>query len=533
MTQYSITGHLKTTATRLFVAMLILSVAFVLRLIVLPIESGLPYITFYPATIICFYFCGNRIGGFQVILSAAVGYFVFAHPYWSFEYKIEGVVPVVAYLFTAVLVGYIVSIKKKSERRYQALLEDQTDFISRFNADGTITYVNQAYCDYFGISKDVLIGSSWKPVAHEDDLQMIQAKLSELSPENPVVLIENRIILKNKTVRWAQFINRGFFDDSGKLIEIQSVGRDMSRTHELQDQLMRFNKEQELMLDNELVGIIKISNRKIIWANRAMQQITGYSHDELIGQDTRIFYRNQLSYEAFGESLYQDIRRFGKCRTQLEWKMKGDVNRWVDLSGANLNPMLNESLWLILDISELKKDQLKIEYMAHHDALTGLENRISLSSHLNQLSGKLNLNSKTVAVCYLDLDNFKPVNDCYGHDAGDVVLVEVAKRIQKSIRNVDIVSRLGGDEFVILITELDVKQDYLPVLNRVINEIKQPINLPNGATVQVGASIGVCFMPLDSKDPAVILRIADEAMYQAKANGRDQIIEYGTLNTRK
>lgn len=517
----------RSLATQYVVAAIIFFIALGLRFLLLPVESGLPYITFYPATIICFYLCGNRVGGVQVAISTVVGYYIFTQPNWSFEYKFEGVTPVLAYLLTALLMGYIVNANKSSKSRYKALLEDQTDFISRLKADGTITYVNQAYSDYFGVPRDELVGSSWKPIAHQDDLPMIQAKLSELSPGNPVVLIENRILLKNQNIRWAQFINRGFFDHAGKLVEIQSVGRDLTQMHQLQDQLLRFNREQELMLDNELVGIIKLNNRKITWVNRAMEQITGYSHDELIGQDTRIFYRNQLSYEAFGESLYQDIRRFGKCRTQLEWKMKGDVNRWVDLSGAALNPMLNESLWLVLDISELKKDQLKVEYMAHHDSLTGLANRVSLSSYLNQLIDQCKRNSKTVAVCYLDLDNFKPVNDCYGHDAGDVVLIEVAQRIVKSVRNVDIVSRLGGDEFVILITELEVKKDYLPVLNRVINEIKQPIALANGATVQVGASIGVSFLPSDSSDPGVLLRVADEAMYQAKANGRNQIFEYG------
>lgn len=178
----------------------------------------------------------------------------------SFDIKVEGVVPLIAYVFTAALMGYIVSVNKRSERRYQALLEDQTDLISRFKADGTITYINQAYSDYFGVAKNDLIGSSWKPIAHNDDLEMIQAKLSELSPQNQVVIIENRIVLRSQSVRWAQFINRGFFDENGKLIEIQSVGRDLSQMHELQEKLVRLNKEQELMLDNELVGIFKLTS---------------------------------------------------------------------------------------------------------------------------------------------------------------------------------------------------------------------------------------------------------------------------------
>lgn len=517
---------LNSNITQYLVAAAIFASALILRFLVLPANAGLPYITFYPATIICFYLCSYRVGAIQVIVSAIAGFFIFTEPNWSLNSKNEGFIPLIAYLITSTLIGIIVNLSKKNESRYQALLEDQTDLISRFKADGTITYINQAYSDFFGVSKDDLLGTSWKPIAHNDDLEMIQAKLAELSPKNPVVLIENRITLKSGSIRWAQFINRGFFDESGKLIEIQSVGRDLSNLHELQDKLVRINRELELMLDNEMVGIFKLRNRKIAWANRAMEQITGYSNDELMEQDTRIFYRNQLSYESFGESLYQDIRRFGKCRTQLEWKMKSDEFKWIDLSGAILNPMLNDSLWLMLDISDLKKDHLNVEYMAHHDPLTGLDNRVLLTKNLIKLIDSCKRYSKIAAICYLDLDNFKPVNDCYGHDAGDIVLVEVAKRIKQSIRNVDNVSRLGGDEFVILIAELDEINGYLAILTRVINEIKQPILLPNGASVQVGASVGVSLIPHHSLDPVVLLKIADEAMYQAKSNGRDQIVEY-------
>ena len=528
MLQDFITSLKYNTATQFAIAGIIFLIAVILHFLLFPVNSEFPFFTFYPATIICFYICGCRAGMVLVILSAVTGYYGFTKPLWSFEYKLDGVIPIVGYLFTSILMGYIVNISKRSKARYKALLEDQTDFVSRLKSDGTITYVNQAYADYFDIPKKSLIGSSWKPVSFPDDLTMIQNKLSELSPQNPVVTIENRIILKNENVRWAQFINRGFFDENGKLVELQSVGRDLTQTHELQDQLLRYNKEQQLMLDNELVGIVKLRDRKIIWANHAMEQITEYSRDELIGQDTTIFHFNQDSCEAFFDSFNEGIRNFGKFRAQIEWVMKGGLNRWVDLSGASLNPLLNESLWLILDISEIKKEQFKIEYISQPDFLTGLPNRSVLSLNLKQLIYQSKRNSKIVAVCYLDLDNFKPINDCYGHQAGDAVLVEVANRILKSIRIVDKVSRLGGDEFVILITELNLSKDYLPVINRVIHEIKQPFNLANGAVVHVGASVGISFLPTDSEDPGILLRIADEAMYQSKANGRNQLFEYRT-----
>lgn len=135
-----------------------------------------------------------------------------------------------------------------SEARYRAVVEDQTEIISRISVDGTILFANEVYCRFFGKTAEELIGRKWQPIAHPDDLPMIEAKLAELAAGKPVVVIENRAFAGDGSVRWMQFVNRGFFDDSGRLQEIQSVGRDVTERRELEE------RQQRLLVENLRLG---------------------------------------------------------------------------------------------------------------------------------------------------------------------------------------------------------------------------------------------------------------------------------------
>lgn len=131
-----------------------------------------------------------------------------------------------------------------SEARYRAVVEDQTEVISRFLPDGTFIFVNETFCRKFGKRADELIGKRWHPVAHPDDLPIIEAKLREMSPEDPVVLIENRVFMASGVLRWMQFVNRGFFDEDGCLKEIQAVGRDITDLKQVE---LRLRESEEML----------------------------------------------------------------------------------------------------------------------------------------------------------------------------------------------------------------------------------------------------------------------------------------------
>ena len=178
-------------------------------------------------------------------------------------------------------------------------------------------------------------------------------------------------------------------------------------------------------------------------------------------------------------------------------------------------------------VAALGEQQERLRYLADHDDLTGLPNRRLLSDRMRQAIARANRGHGKIAVCYLDLDGFKPVNDLHGHAEGDRLLVEVARRLRANSRAHDTVSRLGGDEFVLMLTDLESSEQCREVIERVTAGLAQPYALSGGATAGISASVGVALYP-GPDDPGIVgpdllLRRADQAMYQAKKAGRDQI----------
>lgn len=168
---------------------------------------------------------------------------------------------------------------------------------------------------------------------------------------------------------------------------------------------------------------------------------------------------------------------------------------------------------------ERKRIEQRNEYMAFNDSLTGLPNKDLLSDRLQQAMSGCKRSGKLLAVCYLDLDGFKPVNDRLGHHAGDCLLIELAERLETGLREGDTLARLGGDEFVILLNNLDNVYDGERILDRVLASVAEPFDIDRQA-VFVTASIGVTFYPADDADPETLLKHADKAMYKAKEAGR-------------
>jgi diguanylate cyclase (GGDEF)-like protein/PAS domain S-box-containing protein len=206
----------------------------------------------------------------------------------------------------------------------------------------------------------------------------------------------------------------------------------------------------------------------------------------------------------------------------------------VECSSAPVRADGNEPLGAVLicrDVSDTRHLQRCIAWQAGHDALTHLPNRNLLTDRLRLGVAQALRQQTLLAVCYLDLDGFKPINDRYGHDIGDRVLVAVAERLNSIVRESDTVARIGGDEFVLLLTGAANPTDFRPVLDRLIADISAPYRVDN-RQLSVTASIGVAFCPLNDSDPDTILRHADQAMYVAKQAGRNRYELFDPEHTR-
>jgi diguanylate cyclase (GGDEF)-like protein/PAS domain S-box-containing protein len=285
-------------------------------------------------------------------------------------------------------------------------------------------------------------------------------------------------------------------------------------------QALKIAREQNLILENDLVGMVRVRGRKNIWANKALHRILGYEAGGLIGQSTRLFYLDEESYTKVGGG-YSLLRDGGRFCEQVQMRRKDGRPIWIDLSGAMVTE--NESLWMMVDIDSLKQSETFAREMALKDPLTGLANRRLLEVQLENAIANAKRNKSLMALCYIDLDGFKQVNDHHGHNAGDILLTNTAQRLLDTVRGSDTVARLGGDEFAVILSPVTGAPEAAMVMERCLNCIAQEVGLDTGESVRVAASIGIAIGD-GTSDPSDLITAADAAMYNAKREGRGKIL---------
>ncbi|MDP1664078.1 MAG: EAL domain-containing protein [Methylobacter sp.] len=268
--------------------------------------------------------------------------------------------------------------------------------------------------------------------------------------------------------------------------------------------------------------LITDAQRNIIDMNPAFGSITGYSRDEVLGKKPSLL-KSGLHDISFYENMWQAIGQQGYWRGEVWNRKKGGeiFAEWLTISAvADQQGKITHYIGTSSDITQLKEQERKLELMAHYDPLTGVPNRILLADRMHLAFAQTRRDNCLMAVGYLDLDGFKPVNDRLGHEAGDQLLIEIALRIKNALREGDTIARLGGDEFVFLLLGLEKVEDCETTLHRLLQVISEPVSLKNQA-VSVSASIGISIFPEDNTDPDTLLRHADQAMYQAKQEGKN------------
>ena len=395
------------------------------------------------------------------------------------------------------------------------------------NSDGVITEINDTELQWLGYErKDVIDKMKITDFFTHKGKEQYRITYPELLKYGHIENLEFDLVSKNGNIRTVNINTTAIKKNNKQYFMCRSILYDITDYKKIQIQLQKLSNEQNVMLDNELIGITKLLDRETIWLNNAMAKLFGYTKTELEEQPSSIIFPDEASYEAFVTKSSLVLNANDTFRTQIELVKKNKEKIWVDISGTKLAK--KESLWMMIDITPLIMHQHTVEKMAYHDNLTGLPNRFLITDRLTQALAQAKRANQLLAICYLDLDGFKLVNDQYGHAAGDQLLIEVAHRMERVVRTHDTVGRLGGDEFVLLLTHLHSVDEYHLVLTRLLEEINRPFLINNTMTVSVGASIGVALFPQDNADADVLLRYADQAMYRAKSLGRNQIYEYIT-----
>ncbi|QVL45764.1 MAG: EAL domain-containing protein [Methylophilaceae bacterium] len=261
----------------------------------------------------------------------------------------------------------------------------------------------------------------------------------------------------------------------------------------------------------------------IIETNPAFTEISGYSREEAMNkQPHQLGFSFQL--DAFFSDLF-DAFKFNEGKQGEVWCQQKNGKAyaaWLDMFPVrDAQGTLMHYIGLFTDNTLAKEQQNTLKRLAYHHALTQLPNRVLFSDKLQQSLALVETDNGAIAICYIDLDNFKPINDQHGHAIGDQLLVLLADRLRDNCRNHDTVARLGGDEFAILLNDLPTAAEYSKALDRILHAIELPFHIDDH-TFYISASIGFTVYPNDNNPPDILLRHADHAMYHAKTNGGKQ-----------
>ena len=268
--------------------------------------------------------------------------------------------------------------------------------------------------------------------------------------------------------------------------------------------------------------MISDGNNTILTVNPAFTRITGYDLQEVIGKTPRILNSGKQPKEFF-KQMWESIVTTGMWKGEVQNKRKNgeiyteflSINVLRDIDGKIIRHIA-----VFSDISDAKKAQEVIERQASYDSLTGLPNRNLIQERLNQQLLHSRRNGLIFAVLFLDLDDFKSINDSLGHGAGDELIIKVGMKLRSMLREVDTVGRLGGDEFIILLNDLASTDDVAYLANKILTELREPLVIA-GHTIHTSASIGVTVYPADGDSTDALMKNADSAMYQSKHKGRN------------
>ena len=314
------------------------------------------------------------------------------------------------------------------------------------------------------------------------------------------------------------------FGGAGKVDYIMTSATDITQERAHTDQLELASKVFETTAD---AIVISDADDRVVMVNAAFSRVTGYDAQEIVGKILAESPFRPLDMVASAARMERQLRDGFVTAEVTRFRKDGStLSLWVTASCVcNADGTIRNYVRVFTDISLLKETQKELEQLASFDTLTGLPNRRLLHDRLDQAARRAQRSNKGMTVMFIDLDGFKKVNDTLGHDVGDLLLQEVALRLQKCIRLSDSVGRLGGDEFAMVLEDTQEPADSVQIGERILAALASPFVL-GGHPVSATASIGIAIYPGDGTDALTLLKNADVAMYRAKQAGRNQFSFY-------
>lgn len=406
----------------------------------------------------------------------------------------------------------------ESEQQYRTLADNASDLVIRMRPDGTRLYVSPSAQEMLGTDSGQMLQQTWEQV-HPDDLAAMKRAIAMLAEEGGATTILHRARHASGHYVWIEALARRIAGPDGG-VEIVFAGRDVSTRVRAEQALESVQARLRAVTDNIPALIAHIdSQERYSFLNAHGYQLFGLPDHDAVGKTVR---------EVRGEAIYNDVKdriaaalRGERVTFEGQATIDGRKYNYQTSYVPDIRPdgQQHGFFAFTFDITRLKDAEARLERMARFDALTGLANRRYFDERLSATIARCRRQGAPLAVLYLDIDRFKPINDAHGHEAGDRVLREFAQRLKSCVRESDLAARIGGDEFALLVEGAATAADAESIAAKVIALMAEPIALAGGG-INVSTSVGIAFSRR-SVAAERLLVAADDALYSAKSAGRN------------
>lgn len=426
---------------------------------------------------------------------------------------------------------------RESEERYRATFEQAAVGILHTSFEGRILRCNRRFADMLGFAPEELAGLSFQEITPPGDRPPSREALERMiSGELPTASFEKRYVRKDGSLTWVSLTITIQRNGDGRPLHFLTMVLDINARKQAEAQLAvaqeslrksedRYRTAFQMTMD--AVALNRIEDGRYVDCNLAFQSMTQYAREDVLG-------RTSLELGIWGDvrdrvKMIETVKSGNVCRNLEAQFRKKDGELFWGMMSASLMEVDGEPCVLTVtrDLSDAKIAESEIKRLAYYDSLTGLPNRRMLLERLRQSLSYDRRNRRKRALLFIDLDNFKTINDTLGHHIGDSLLQEVASRVASCIRETDVAARIGGDDFVIILEHLSESQEEAGsqaslVAEKILARIGEPYTLSDHECV-ITSSIGVTVFGFGKDSPTQILQQADIAMYQSKAAGRNTI----------
>ncbi|MDD5241851.1 MAG: EAL domain-containing protein [Sulfuricella sp.] len=400
-----------------------------------------------------------------------------------------------------------------------AILESGPECVKVISADGSLLQINRAGLAMLEVDtlEEAVEQGLLNFVQREYRNAFVQFSRRVLSGESGIMAFP--IKGKQGTPRWLETHATPMRNAQEEIIALVGVTRDITEHRRMEERLRLSAK----VFENSGEGIIITdAASRIMSVNHAFTGVTGYSAEEAIGQTPAILNSGRQN-EGFFRDMWHDISQQDYWSGEI-WNRRKNGEAYPEWLGVSVvrdvDNRVTHYVGIFSDISEIKKSEAKIEFLAYHDPLTELPNRLLARDHMELAMSSADRANSKATLLFLDIDNFKTINDSLGHAVGDTLLKAVAARLRECLRDTDTLSRQGGDEFLIVLPDVSDSDAIAGVAEKILTRMAASFHL-GSHELSISLSVGLAVYPDDGRDFETLLKKADTAMYQAKEAGRN------------